>query len=289
MIKILRTTGGKEFAIAVQSLMKRCPTIRGTQFLTRMSQDTKYSETEGRPVFIGLLCDEIGHPLSVAVAKAQNRKRGVWGRYATLTYAYTDWASRRQGLAQQLCRAVLDETGADRIKSLAASRQGLELHRSLGHQFWGLNEEGKVIVDSPLAAADLEGVPPQVRSSGGVARVSYAIVRQQYQDAHPTGYGWRDDPEEYLLNGAVDGAYGYKHLSAEGMLCLRADSLAGEMLRWENRKGTYVKKPSIGELSGLVCFQDTTLPHPWMFAGHPGGPLVYRVTVSKKGEHRPAR
>jgi GNAT superfamily N-acetyltransferase len=102
--------------------------------------------------------------LSLVTFHVRRRKRGIWGRYLNVYYAYTIPGYRRLGLASNLMRSAEDiarSKEAHRIKSIAGSIRGFYLHRHLGHCMWGFTKEGSIVVDHYLVPEyDLPGVPP---------------------------------------------------------------------------------------------------------------------------------
>lgn len=95
-------------------------------------------------------------PLSINCTKIGKRHKNIWEPVANWYSAYTLPSVRRTGLAYRLyaeVERVAVLAGCRRIKSLAGSRAGLGLHRSLRHQCWGETENGEVYVNSPLPGA----------------------------------------------------------------------------------------------------------------------------------------
>lgn len=85
------------------------------------------------------------------------KKKNTWEPYANWYIAYTRYDHRRQGYAKGLAtevrrRAV--EAGCVRLKSLAGSQLGYELHRSFGDQFWAKTLTLELAVDTPLVTSD---------------------------------------------------------------------------------------------------------------------------------------
>jgi len=278
------------FVTAIQQLTNDCKTIRNKIFLQHCSHDTNYSYENGRILHIGIVMDGPKY-VGIAVCKSQHRKRGIWGRYATLTYAFTDWNYRKRGIAKKLCRDILNETKADRVKSLAASLAGLELHRSLGHTFWGLNVEGKVIIDSllfgdmPCSLGLVPMTPNQVKTSNGtMTPTMYEHTLSLFKQKNIKNYMFRDDPQECFLNGSYNNKeMGYEEISFQKFLNVKANTKDGEMLRYMDAQGKFIKKPILSEKENLICLWDTISPHIWYFCGNENG-LKYRATVAKKGE-----
>lgn len=118
-------------------------------------------------------------PVSIHQAKIGKRKKNVWEPYMNWYGAYTLPAYRRQGYASQLYRTVEQlavDVGCRRVKSLAGSSAGLGLHRSLGHQCWGLTPTGECFVDSPLPGSELHYTPGMKPSQAPGDRMTTAQV-----------------------------------------------------------------------------------------------------------------
>lgn len=289
-IKTFTDAFNSEFLLGMEQLIQTAKTTRNLQFLLHCRHDVGYSQNEGRPVFLALGYEN-QTCISVATAKSQNRKRGIWGRYATLTYAFTNWDFRCKGIATQLCKIVLNMTQADRTKSIIASRGGLNLHHRLNHKFWGLSREGKVIVDNPLFTPTpgfFEFAPPQVKNLGGLSHtIDYQTTWELFKNHNQKNFMFRDDPEEYCLGDMKNGDWNYSYCDVEKLYLLKANDKT-EMLRWMNTKGTFIEKPPIEELNKLVCFQDMSSDFIWLYAGLPKIGLKFRTSVYKIGEVRPA-
>lgn len=136
------------------------------------SADPAYKELLGQVrmhVFRGarafVLEHEDGTPLTLHVGRHATNRRGAWGWYYNFVVAYTPPALRRNGYARAALRQALQATyppsapHADRLKSLAGSKYGVLLHLGLGHQFWGANAKGELVVDTPLVPRSRLGVP----------------------------------------------------------------------------------------------------------------------------------
>jgi hypothetical protein len=96
------------------------------------------------------------------------KHKNAWGRYIHAHLAYTPVQYRRRGYAKllfQLIEHLAFESGYSRVKSICQTYLGFRLHRSLGHEFWGLDKRGKLIVDSALNPADAfpAGIPIEAR------------------------------------------------------------------------------------------------------------------------------
>lgn len=67
-------------------------------------------------------------------------------------FAYTPVGRRREGHAKRLLEWVErkgQEEDQQRIKSLVGSWDGFCLHRSMGHEMWGLERKrGEIVVDA---------------------------------------------------------------------------------------------------------------------------------------------
>lgn len=97
--------------------------------------------------------DQSGSPLSINQTKIGKRKKNAWEPVMNWYSAYTLPAERRKGHAYRLYAAVEGAAvaaGCRHVKSLAGSRAGLGLHRSLHHRCWGRTPNGEVFVYSPL-------------------------------------------------------------------------------------------------------------------------------------------
>jgi GNAT superfamily N-acetyltransferase len=115
------------------------------------------------------------HTLSVSAWSFGQRKRCGWGRYANWYTAYTPPPIRRQGHARRLYKLVAEQAvgaGCDRLKALAGSWLGVQLHLALGHEIWGLTKGGELQVDTPLVARDdwPDSVPRHARGAVGPGR-----------------------------------------------------------------------------------------------------------------------
>lgn len=127
--------------------------------------------------------------LSLVTFHVRRRKRGVWGRYLNVYYAYTIPEYRRLGLASFLMRSAEEIAlvrEAHRIKSLAGSLRGFYLHKSLGHNMWGFTKDGSVVVDHFIDPDyNLPGVPPNAKGYAPDATepLSYAEVETCFREA----------------------------------------------------------------------------------------------------------
>ena len=153
----------------------------------------------------------------------------------------------------------------------------------MGHNFWGLNEENKCIIDSKLESdlSDLPGVPIQI-AKVSKGQISFEDMHDQFKKVHEIDYMYRDNPEEYLLNGASDLSQGFIQCTPQQLLKIRAYPFNNEWLRWGNRNGCIIKRPSEKDLNSLFCFFDTKTLLPAGFAGDIKGKLNYQVIVSKR-------
>lgn len=126
--------------------------------------------------------------LSLVTFHVRRRKRGVWGRYLNVYYAYTLPEYRRLGLATSLMRAseeIALSRDAHRIKSLAGSLRGFYLHRGLGHNMWGFTKEGSVVVDHFINPDyNLPGVPPNAAGYAPDATepLPYSEVERRFRE-----------------------------------------------------------------------------------------------------------
>jgi GNAT superfamily N-acetyltransferase len=133
--------------------------------------------------------------LSLVTFHVGRRKRGIWGRYLNVYYAYTIPDYRRLGLASSLMRSAEDiarSKEAHRIKSIAGSIRGFYLHRHLGHSMWGVTTEGSIIVDHYLVPEyDLPGVPPNVLGYAPDTKgtLSYTEAESLFRE-HKVGKAW---------------------------------------------------------------------------------------------------
>lgn len=136
------------------------------RFLGRVASQMRFWNFHGSPDMLGRFLMQGGETAAFNISYVGKQKRGRWGRYVQSHYAWTEPSRRRQGVAKALFRHCEDEwrgMGAGRLKDLIGARLGLYLHRSLGHTIWGLEKNGHLVIDHPLALEfALDGVPTNV-------------------------------------------------------------------------------------------------------------------------------
>lgn len=123
--------------------------------------------------------------ISIHQSKIGKRKKNKWEPYMNWYGAFTVPDERRKGHATALYRqleAFAVDAGCRRVKSLAGSRAGLALHRSLKHQCWGWTKNDEIFVDSPLPGAEgyyEPGEPPAQAPSTlmHAAQIEHVIAR----------------------------------------------------------------------------------------------------------------
>lgn len=96
-----------------------------------------------------------GGPVTLNATHFGKRKKNVWEPYANWYTAFTHPEYRRLGYAKELAcyvRTLARQAGCVRLRSLAGSRLGYELHRSLGDQFWGITSNRELVVDTPIVS-----------------------------------------------------------------------------------------------------------------------------------------
>jgi len=131
--------------------------------------DEAHINTElGAETFI--LQDDSGKTVSVNQTRISKSKSSIWRPYANFHLAYTVIGQRRKGYAKTLLRIVHDyavKNGCRRMKSLAASKEGLSLHLSVYHKFWGRTSNNEICIDTPLIECSVwDGrIPPSVIAS----------------------------------------------------------------------------------------------------------------------------
>lgn len=111
----------------------------------------------GTPFWVGYAHDGV-EPVTLNATKFGKKKTNTWEPYANFYIAYTTPAKRRQGFAKELAEYVRIQAvlaGCVRMKSLAGTRLGYLLHRSLGDRFWGFAPTGELLVDSPIVSSSV--------------------------------------------------------------------------------------------------------------------------------------
>jgi hypothetical protein len=117
-----------------------------------------------------LAANPAGDPVTLHVAKpGRSPRRNAWGRYVNHYLAFTHPARRRQGYATAAeleLQAGWHAQGYDRLKTLCQSWLGFCYHEHLRDRMWGVNQNGELIIDSPLdpAAPFPPGVPIKARN-----------------------------------------------------------------------------------------------------------------------------
>lgn len=97
---------------------------------------------------------ETGEVASVNLTRYQRKPaKNAWGKYINWMYTFTLPALRRRRYAYDL-QAELEQgavvAGYKRVRSLSISWKCAMMHRRLGHEFWGKNDRGELVIESPL-------------------------------------------------------------------------------------------------------------------------------------------
>jgi len=260
------------------------------QFLGQFEQWLKRPEVEGRvsSVYVDGRC------VGAAMGWTQKRKRGIWGRYFNLVFAYVSVPDRRQKYATLMVNTLLDDArsaGADRLKSLAGSRLGFLLHEFLNHTMWGLDEHGHMVIDHPLTEEQraLSGVPNNVSNlRGAEAQIVDGAARYELFRTSPKG---RRCPATWVLDGCMDTGEGYEIVPAHEVVALK--STPGLVTRWAEKGSKMVTSPlnaleAHRRLENLICFRDVRAELPSYYAAartaHPlVNPLAWRVYQCRSG------
>lgn len=115
-------------------------------------------------------------PVTINATHFGKKRTNIWEPYANWYIAYTTPSARRLGFAKELAlhvRSLAVEAGCVRMKALAGTRLGYELHRSLGDQFWAVTDAGELAVDTPIINP---GVFPTDKTPMGVRKWTDAII-----------------------------------------------------------------------------------------------------------------
>lgn len=163
----------------------------------------------GTPFWVGSINGEV---LTLNATKFGKKKTNGWEPYANWYIAFTKPEARRHGFAQELAlhvRHLAIEAGCVRMKALAGTHLGYELHRSMGDLFWGLTPNGEIAVDTPLVSQEelaargrqpfsLDTVPMSVRKYR-IAPVPMSKEELDMTLMNPLRY---DPPNEkwYMMN-----------------------------------------------------------------------------------------
>lgn len=123
-----------------------------------------------------------GVAVAVASAHFHTERKNAWTPYVNWVVVWTRPESRLRGHGRALSdfiRAEARARGCVRLRSIAASREGVAFHYSLGDRMWGRTREGTVLVDTPLDARDFpDGIPIEARSvTSRPAPLSTAEIR----------------------------------------------------------------------------------------------------------------
>lgn len=150
----------------------------------------------GTPFWLGYVEDL---PVTLNATKFGTRKKNIWEPYANWYIAYTRPACRRRGYARELATHVRNlavEHGCVRLKALAGSRLGYQLHRGMGDQFWAMTPRNELVVDTPLVTTltfPNDKTPASARQY--TERTSPLL---DYEVASLLKYGLRFDAEKQL-------------------------------------------------------------------------------------------
>lgn len=94
-----------------------------------------------------------GVPLAVASAHFHQERKNAWTPYVNWVVAWTRPDVRRRGYGRALSdflRAEARARGCVRLRSVAASLEGVAFHVALGDALWARSSAGTILVDSPL-------------------------------------------------------------------------------------------------------------------------------------------
>lgn len=149
---IIEITDAKEAAVYIKGVGEKHPALSEVNIHV-FRGSTLYVAVEG------------GKVVHVNVSKLGKRKKNIWEPFVNWNVAYTVVSERRKGYASAVAghvRRVAIERGCRRLKSTVATADGMYLHKSLGDEFWGVDDD-LVVVNTPLVNDErFEGVtPPQ--------------------------------------------------------------------------------------------------------------------------------
>lgn len=303
-------------ATILGSLVARTPSER--LFLSQFDQWLKRPGVEGkvavawdnptRPADI-----EFNMPVHACMGWTQKRKRGIWGRYFNLVFAFTDVHRRRQGFARRAITVLLDDArsmGAERLKSLAGSRYGFFLHRGMGHTMWGIDEHGHMVIDHPLTEVQKaltnigrvvpedhedhrEAIPNNVSTLLGRnakivdprdAELVFALANMKTNRYRRCPQTWAEQNMPRHTEPAFDDGYE----PCRPYVLMSLTSGPGMVTRWAENGSKLVKSPTSMEeasdrLKGLNCFEDTRAEHKSYYAATHDGRIVWRVYQCRSG------
>jgi len=133
----------------IEALKNKQKESENRKFVREALHNIQYTQSLGYPVYIGLYLIK-KTCVGFCTFKCQRKGTKRWGTYCTLTYIFVEKEYRNKQIAYKLAKHILTETNTTRLKALAASLGGLALFNKLGCLFWGLSEDNKGIVDTPL-------------------------------------------------------------------------------------------------------------------------------------------
>lgn len=150
------------FEKSVHALFKDEPTKLEQDFTKQLVKQMSMLGFWGAKVWV---LEVDGKAVSINATRfSKGRSHDAWGKYSSFYLAYTLPSHRYRGYATRLQRAVEEQSGMDRLRSLAGSWGGFRLHYRMGHEFWGIAERGEVLIDTPISSAPFPtGVPKRAR------------------------------------------------------------------------------------------------------------------------------
>lgn len=285
-------------------------------FLSQFDQWLKRPGVEGKVAVTWLLEGAPPHiefniPVCAAMGWTQKRKRGIWGRYFNLVFAFTDAPTRRRGHARLALKTLLENAikdGAERLKSLAGSRYGFFLHRGLGHTMWGTDEMGHMVIDHPLTQHQYtlqagkpyedqsearEAIPNNVSTLVGASAkiVDPRDAELIFATANMKTNRYRRCPQTWAEQGMprhTEPAFDDGYETCRPHVLMSLTSGPGMVTRWAENGSKLVKSPQSLEeasqrLAGLYCFQDVRAEHRSYYAATADGRIMWRVYQCRSG------